>query len=200
MITNRRKFHRIPVEEKCIAKIDGVDLECTLVDQSITGAKIAGLDFLVVPYGKPLSIHYDGEVFEAIIRGVTRNDKNEMLIGIERAETAEPDTIEQDAMLLNCFIRHEGNLMVCIPISVEADQRVLIQLWDGMQFPINFSALVTMNRRERYQSLMKGSNLSMIGDLYGIKDVPMSQLLDALFEFEFGKLSNCTAKAAYSSI
>ncbi len=200
MITNRRKFHRIPVEEKCIAKIDGADLECTLVDQSITGAKIAGLDFLVVPYGKPLSIHYDGEVFEAIIRGVTRNDKNEMLIGIERAETAEPDTIEQDAMLLNCFIRHEGNLMVCIPISVQADQRVLIQLWDGMQFPISFSALVTMNRRERYQSLMKGSNLSMIGDLYGIKDVPMSQLLDALFEFEFGQLSNCTAKATYSSI
>jgi len=45
MITNRRKFHRIPVEEKCIVKIDGVDLECNLVDQSITGAKIAGLDF-----------------------------------------------------------------------------------------------------------------------------------------------------------
>ncbi len=200
MITNRRKFHRIPVDEKCIAKIDGVDLECTLLDQSITGAKIAGLDFLVVPYGKPVSIHYDDEVFDAVIRGVTRNDKQEMLIGIERAENADRETLDQDAMLLNCFIRHEGNLMVCIPISVDPDKRVRIQLWDGMQFPINFSALVTMNRRERYQSLLKGSNLSMIADLYGIKDVPMSQLLDTIFEFEFGQLSNCTAKAALSSI
>jgi len=68
MITNRRKFHRIPVDERCIVKIDGVDLECTLVDQSITGAKIAGLDFLVVPYGKKLSIHYDDEVFDAVVR------------------------------------------------------------------------------------------------------------------------------------
>ena len=200
MITNRRKFHRIPVEEMCIAKIDGVDLECTLIDQSITGAKIAGLDFLVIPYGKALSIHHDDEGFDAVIRGVTRNEKNEMLIGIERSETADPDTLDKDAMLLNCYIRHEGNLMVCIPISVEADGRVRVQLWDGMQFPINFTALVTMNRTERYKSLMKGSNLSMIADLYGITDVPMNRLLDTLFEFEFGHLSNCNAKASFSSI
>ena len=199
MITNRRKFHRIPVEEKCIVKIDGVELECNLVDQSITGAKIAGLDFLVIPYGKTLSVHYDDEVFEAVIRGVTRNEKNEMLIGIERSETADPDSLDKEAMLLNCYLRHEGNLMVCIPISVEADSRVRVQLWDGMQFPINFTALVTMNRTERYKSLMKGSDLSMIADLYGIKDVPLARLLDTLFEFEFGVLSNCNAKATCTS-
>lgn len=195
MITNRRKFHRISIEEKCVVKIDGVDLKCSLVDQSITGAKIAGLDFLVIPYGKSLSIHYDEESFEAIIRGVTRNEKNEMLIGIERTETADPDSIDRDAMLLNCYLRHEGNLVVCIPISVEADGRVRVQLWDGMQFPINFTALVTMNRIERYQSLMKGSDLAMIAGLYGIEGVPLARLVDALFEFEFGALSNCTAKA-----
>ena len=199
MITNRRKFHRIPVEEKCIVKIDGVELECNLVDQSITGAKIAGLDFLVIPYGKTLSVYYDDEVFEAVIRGVTRNEKNEMLIGIERSETADPDSLDKEAMLLNCYLRHEGNLMVCIPISVEADSRVRVQLWDGMQFPINFTALVTMNRTERYKSLMKGSDLSMIADLYGIKDVPLARLSDTLFEFEFGVLSNCNAKATCTS-
>ena len=199
MITNRRKFHRIPVEEKCIVKIDGVELECNLVDQSITGAKIAGLDFLVIPYGKTLSVHYDDEVFEAVIRGVTRNEKNEMLIGIERSETADPDSLDKEAMLLNCYLRHEGNLMVCIPISVEADSRVRVQLWDGMQFPINFTALVTMNRTERYKSLMKGSDLSMIADLYGINDVPLARLLDKLFEFELGVLSNCNAKATCTS-
>lgn len=199
MITNRRKFHRIPVEEKCIVRIDGVDLECHLVDQSITGAKIAGLDFLVIPYGKPLSIIYDDESFDAIIRGVTRDEKNEMLIGIERSETADPDSIDKEAMLLNCYIRHEGNLMVCIPISVEADGRIRVQLWDGKQFPLNFTALVTMNRTERYKSLMKGSDLSMIADLYGIKDVPMARLLDTLFEFEFGELANCNAKETCSS-
>ncbi len=199
MITNRRKFHRISVDEKCSVRIDGVDLECSLVDQSITGAKIAGLDFLVIPYGKPLSVHFGSESFDAVIRGVTRNEKNEMLIGIERVETAKGDSPDEEAMLLNCYLRHEGNLMVCIPISVEADNRVRVQLWDGMQFPINFTALVTMNRTERYESLMKGSDLSMIADLYGIKDVPLSRLLDTLFEFEFGVLSNCNAKAACST-
>jgi hypothetical protein len=199
MITNRRKFHRISVEEKCVVKIDDVELECNLVDQSINGAKIAGLDFLVIPYGKTLTVYFGSESFEAVIRGVTRNEKNEMLIGIERAETAEPETLDKEAMLLNCYLRHEGNLMVCIPISVEADNRVRVQLWDGMQFPINFSALVTMNRTERYESLMKGSDLAMMADLYGIKDVPMSRLLDTLFEFEFGVLANCNAKASCST-
>ena len=200
MLTNRRKFHRIPVDEKCIAKIDGVDLDCVLVDQSINGAKIAGLDFLVVPYGKPLTIHHDDEGFDAIIRGVTRDKDGNMLLGIERAETANPESLEIEAILLNSFIRHEGNLMVCIPISIEPDKRVRIQLWDGSQFPINFSALVTMNRTERYESLMKGSNLTLIAKLYGINNVPMSQLLDTVFEFEFGFLKNCTAKASLSTI
>lgn len=194
MTTNQRKFHRIPVEEKCIVQIDGVDLECKLVDQSITGAKIAGLEFLVIPYGKALSVRYDDEVFDAVVRGVTRDDQSKMLIGVERAELVDLSSISEEAMLLNCYLRHEGNLMVCIPISVEADGRVLVQLWDGKQFPINFTALVTMSRAERYQSLMKGSDLAMIADLYGIKDVPMSNLLDALFDFEFGKLANCNAK------
>lgn len=195
MITNRRKFHRIPVDEKCIVKIDGADLECALVDQSINGAKIAGLDFLVVPYGKKLSIHHDGEAFEAVIRGVTRDEKGELLIGIERAEIADSDPNTGDAMLLNCYLRHEGNLMVCIPISIESDKRVRIQLWDGMQFPINYSALVAMNRTERYESLVKDSDLETIAELYGLHDIPVANLLDVLFQFEFGHLSNCTAKA-----
>ena len=101
-------------------------------------------------------------------------------------------------MLLNCFIRHEGNLMVCIPISVEPSGQVKIQLWDGMQFPIKYSALETMNRTERYASLMSGSNLKMISDLYGLGTIPMAQLADKIFEFEFGQLENCNAKQAYA--
>ena len=199
MITNRRKFHRMPVAEQCVVTIDGVDLDCNLVDQSISGAKIAGLSFLVVPYGKRLTVKHEGETFDAVIRGVTRDDNNDMQIGIERLELVDADCEPSDAMLLNCYIRHEGNLMVCIPIAVEPDKRVRIQLWDGMQFPINYSALVTMNRTERYDSLMKGSNLEMIATLYGFKNLTPDQMLDTLFEFEFGHLSNCSAKAKFSN-
>lgn len=198
MLTNRRKFHRIPVDEKCVVEIDGANLDCSLVDQSINGAKIAGLDFLVVPFGKSLVVKQDEEEFDAVIRGVTRGENQEMLIGIQRSETIDEDEENGDAMLLNCYIRHDGNMMVCIPISVEPDGRVKIQLWDGMQFPINFSALETMNRTERYTSLMSGSNLKMIAELYGLGAVPMAQLADKIFEFEFGKLENCNAKQAYA--
>ncbi len=198
MLTNRRKYHRIPVDEKCTVNVDGSKLECSLVDQSINGAKIAGLDFLVVPFGKKLSIDCDGEVFDAVIRGVTRGENNEMHIGIQRAETVDDAEHGCDAMLLNCFIRHEGNLMVCIPISVEPNGQVKVQLWDGMQFPINYSSLETMNRTERYTSLMSGSNLKMIADLYGLGSVPMAQIADKIFEFEFGKLENCNAKQSYA--
>ena len=200
MITNRRKFHRIPVADQCFVTIDGVDLECNLVDQSISGAKIAGLSFLVVPYAKQLSVRTESESYGAVIRGVTRDDNGEMLIGIERSELVNADAEPSDAMLLNCYIRHEGNLMVCIPISVEPDKRVRIQLWDGMQFPINYSALVAMNRSERYASLMKGSNLEMIATLYGFKNLAATEMLDTLFEFEFGHLSNCTAKGTFSNV
>ncbi len=198
MLTNRRKFHRIPVDEKCTVNVDGAKLECSLIDQSINGAKIAGLDFLVVPFGKKLSIDCDGEVFEAVIRGVTRGENSEMHIGIQRAETIDESEQSSDAMLLNCFIRHEGNLMVCIPISAQPDGYVKVQLWDGMQFPIRYSSLETMNRTERYTSLMSGSNLKMIADLYGFGAVPMAHAADKIFEFEFGKLENCNAKQAYA--
>ena len=198
MLTNRRKFHRIPVDEKCNVTIDGAKLECALVDQSINGAKIAGLNFLVVPFGKILTVEHCDESFEAVVRGVTRDDKGDMLIGIQRSETVDDDCDNNEAMLLNCFIRHEGSLMVCIPINVEPDGRVKIQLWDGMQFPINYTALETMNRTERYKSLMSGSNLKMIAELYGLGSVPMSQLADKIFEFEFGVLENCYAKQAYA--
>ena len=198
MLTNRRKFHRISVDEKCVVTIDGANLDCSLVDQSINGAKIAGLDFLVVPFGKTLTVKQSGEDFEAVIRGVTRGEDNEMLIGIQRADTLKEDELNSDAVLLNCYIRHDGNMMVCIPVSVEPDGRVKIQLWDGMQFPINYSALETMNRTERYTSLMSGSNLKMIADLYGLGSVPMAELADRIFEFEFGHLENCNAKQAYA--
>ena len=198
MLTNRRKFHRISVDEKCVVTIDGANLDCSLVDQSINGAKIAGLDFLVVPFGKKLTVKQDGEEFEAVIRGVTRGENNEMLIGIQRSDTLKQDEIKGDSVLLNCYIRHDGNMMVCIPVSVEPDGRVKIQLWDGMQFPINYSALETMNRTERYTSLMAGSNLRMIADLYGLGSVPMAELVDKIFEFEFGHLENCNAKQAYA--
>ena len=198
MITNRRKYHRITVDEKCVVTIDGATLDCSLVDQSINGAKIAGLDFLVVPFGKVITVKVDDESFEAVIRGVTRDEAGKMLIGIQRSETVDDADESSDAMLLNCFIRHDGNLMVCIPINVEPDGRVKIQLWDGMQFPINYSALETMNRTERYTSLMTGSNLKMIAELYGLGSVPMSQLADKIFEFEFGSLHNCNAKQAYA--
>lgn len=198
MLTNRRKFHRIPIDEKCIVEVDGARLECSLVDQSINGAKITGLDFLVVPFGKRLSIDCDGQAFEAVIRGVTRGENNEMHIGIQRAETIDDSEKNSEAMLLNCFIRHEGNMMVCIPISIDSSGDVKIQLWDGMQFPIKYSALITMNRTERYTSLMTGSNLKMIADLYGLGTIPMAQMADKIFEFEFGKLENCNAKQSYA--
>ena len=198
MLTNRRKFHRISVEEKCVVTVDGANLDCKLVDQSINGAKIAGLDFLVVPFGKTLTVKVDGEEFDAVIRGVTRGENQEMLIGIQRSDTLKEDDHNSDAVLLNCYIRHDGNMMVCIPVSVEADGRVKIQLWDGMQFPINYSALETMNRTERYTSLMAGSNLKMIADLYGLGSEPMVDLVDRIFQFEFGYLENCNAKQAYA--
>jgi hypothetical protein len=121
-----------------------------------------------------------------------------MEIGIQRSETVDDADESSGAMLLNCFIRHDGNLMVCIPISVEPNGHVRIQLWDGMQFPINYSALETMNRTERYTSLMSGSNLKMIAELYGLGSIPMTQLADKIFEFEFGNLESCNAKQAYA--
>lgn len=198
MLTNRRKFHRIAIEQKCSVTIDGSKLDCTLVDQSINGAKIAGLDFLVIPFEKKLTVTEDGEAFEAVIRGVTRDENGEMLIGIQRAETVDENEENGDAMLLNCYLRHDGNMMVCIPLSVEPDGRVKIQLWDGMQFPINYSALETMNRSERYLSLMTGSNLKMIAELYGLGSLPLTQMADKIFEFEFGVLESCNAKQAYA--
>lgn len=168
------------------------------MDQSINGAKIAGLDFLVIPFEKKLTVTEDGEAFEAVIRGVTRDENGEMLIGIQRAETVDENEENGDAMLLNCYLRHDGNMMVCIPLSVEPDGRVKIQLWDGMQFPINYSALETMNRSERYLSLMTGSNLKMIAELYGLGSLPLTQMADKIFEFEFGVLESCNAKQAYA--
>ena len=139
MSANRRKFSRINSDgEECSVIIDGCEMLGSLADESIDGARIAGLDFLMIPHGKPIAIqHRDGNFF-ANIRNLERDpETDQIIIGVSRNDELRELKDPTDAMLLNAFLCYDGHLIACIPVTMKSRTLVTVQLWDGMNFDVH---------------------------------------------------------------
>lgn len=190
---NRRKYHRIPAHlEACTVRVDNVELKGSIVDESISGAGITGLDLLVMPYNKPLSVKYRDESFEANARHIGRQPDGQFNLGvIRRTELKPEDTADSPAMLINCYVQHGDAYVICMPIIIESDSQVLIQLWDGVQFRVPRSQLSPKSRLERYAMLDDLGCLQYTTEMYGLKSVSPEIDRKQLFEYEFGQYAHC---------
>ena len=163
MQKNKRRYHRIPASDAaCTVIIDGVQLHGRMRDESISGAKISGLEVLMLPLNKKVKIECEGETLTAFARNAIRDEDGGFIIGFRRDETSEGKEDEDTAILVNCFITHHSSYAICVPIALESNNMVKVQLWNGKQFVVPYSSLQSMTRLERYENLKDGKHLSLI--------------------------------------
>lgn len=191
MQPNRRQFHRFsPEPTPCVVTMDSVQLGGIVVDESINGAGICGLDMLMIPYNKKLTVTYRDESFSAIARRVTRRSDGRIKLGVVReSEVSDGDLVPSNAMLVNCYVQLKDMLVICAPVELNNENQILIQLWDGMQFRVSRSQLVSLTREERFQLLGEEGILGQAVEMYGLGDQGAG--LRQVFEYEFGSYDEC---------
>jgi len=190
---NRRKYHRIPsYSEACSVTLDNVILKGSIVDESISGVGVTGLDLLMMPHNKPLTIEYRDGSFEANARHVERQPDGQFNLGvIRREELDREELVDSAAMLINCYVKHGNAFVICMPILLESDSQVLIQLWDGVQFRVAREQLSPMSRIERFEMLSDLGCLQYTTEMYGFKSVSPEVNKLQVFEHEFGTYNQC---------
>lgn len=198
MEINRRKFHRIPASrEPCVVKVDNLQLTGILADESISGAKIANLDLLMMPYNKALTLEHRDGVIDVRARNAYRGEDDTFLMGVVRTETLSPEQLnESAAMLVNCYFQHQGAYVICMPIHIETQNQVLIQLWDGVQFRVPRSQLSPLTRAERFEMLGDHNCLAYTAAMYGFEIESHEYTRQKVFEHEFGAYENCPMTTA----
>ena len=193
MEINRRKFHRITSQgEPCCLRVDNLELPGLLVDESISGAKVADLNLLMMPYNKSLTLEHRDGTIEVRARNVERMENGTFVIGLVRTETLSAEQLQDSpAMLINCYVQYEEAFVICVPIHIESENQVLIQLVDGVQFRVPSNQLKPLTRSERFEMLSNEHCLSYTAPMYGFQSESMESDRQNIFEHEFGVYENC---------
>ena len=190
---NRRKYLRMSSGgEECTLTVDGIKLEGEIVDESISGIGITGLDLLMMPHNKPLTVEHRDGSFSGNARHVKRQEDGQFNLGVIReTELSSDEPLETAAMLINCYVKHGDALVICMPILLESDSQVLIQLWDGVQFRVPRSKLNPMSRLERFEILKDLNCLGYTAEMYGFPSASAEDARLQVFKHEFGQYEQC---------
>lgn len=195
-MNNRRKFHRIPSStqpDSCTVLVDNVQLQGSIGDESITGAKLADLDLLMLPYDKEFSLKYRDQTVSVRARHVSRLPSGSFVVGVIRNDALESAQFaNKSAMLINCYVKHGAAFVICMPIHIESEEKTLIQLWDGVQFRVPRSQLCPLTRMERFEMLLHNERcLDYTASMYGFNNPTREMNRHQIFEHEFGTYHNC---------
>lgn len=186
--------------EPCVITVDGVTFEGMVADESISGAKIVDLDLLMMPYNKELQLTDRGSTISVNARNATRSENNKFELGVIRTELLGDDSNEDSsAMLINCYVQHGDACVICMPIHIESEDQIVIQLWDGVQFRVPRTQLRPMSRIERYEMLADPHSLQYTVAMYGIKPGSPCEDRKNVFDYEFGSCSDCAVASLTAS-
>jgi len=193
MEINRRKFHRIPSQaEPCSIIVDNLELNGLIANESISGASVTELELLMMPYNKALTLEYREGKMEVRARNIERTEDGKFQMGVIRSEAMPSEQLEDSAaMLVNCYVQHQEAFVICMPIHIESEDHVLIQLWDGVQFRVQRSKLKPLTRTERFEMLADEYILNYTAAMYGFQVVSPEAGQQKVFEHEFGVYENC---------
>lgn len=175
-------------------KIDGVESLGRMFGSSLKqpdgSIRVEGLNLLTLAHNKRLSIARSDGQFPCYSRSVHRCDDGTLALQgyLDRPHKRDAP---QTAMLLNCYIRLESSVIICMPVEFEDDAMARVQLWDNMQFRIPQTSLSGMTRVERYQSLGQEDNLQAACETYGFRRTDAQQDRNRVFLFEFGEIEDC---------
>ncbi len=168
MSQNRRKFIRIDAgNAPCHVTIGQARSEATMVNESIYGLCIGGLDIMFLSANQLMVVEYESDRIVGRAKSASRDSDGRFQIGILKSDD-EPDR-DITQILINSFMDFVGFKVVCIPIGLKPDGKILIRLIDGKEFSVEKSKIMQMTRYEREAELSE--DLTMLGRLLKLYSV-----------------------------
>jgi len=155
-----------------------------VVEESIGGMKVSGLDLLCLPENQPVTIEYNDSVEHGVCRNLTRAEDGKMELGVMLRSA--PVIAEPNGLLLSCFFSVQNEWVFCRPVRVDDKQKLTICLFDGKEFNVNRSDVTPLTCKEREASL-QGSleRVQFLSNLYGMNSNPLSESIREILDFEF---------------
>lgn len=190
---DKRKYLRMQSQrDPCVITVDGVTFEGSVADESISGAKIVNLDLLMMPHNKQLSLTNRGASISVNARNASRAENGKFQLGVIRTELLEDESADDaPAMLINCYVQHGDACVICMPIHIESEEQIVIQLWDGVQFRVPRTQLRPMSRPERFEMLADPHSLEYTVAMYGFQSASPADDRRQVFDYEFGSYYDC---------
>lgn len=216
---NRRRYRRIATSaltgSPCIVESEGHQAGCELIDESIGGYRIKGIDPLFLPKHQPLRIAYRDEVVNVLCANVARVDGKKLSIGLQRVDTMAAPVSEEDwgeaarfasqwqgrivappkrrlpaatGSLLHPFFRYRHQIgIACRILQVKEDDRLVIEILKRKQFEVAVSAITSLTRDERREELLAEPSIDWLADVYSDGNAAAIKCdVESVLEFEFG--------------
>ena len=182
----RRKFKRTPCGPfDCQIRFDLAKHPGAIIEESIGGLKLSGLDLLVVPENCPITVEHMETQQSGVVRSVSRqNGKLQLGVSLQQSVPENQRVVEN--LLLGCYIYEDEQLVACHPIALESDGRVLVELWDGQQRIVPRDQLTPLTRGERRQILeATAGHVAHLLSIYDLESEDDATKVDAILIFEF---------------
>lgn len=169
MDLNRRKFLRLNADrQQCIVRLGIGESGGFLIDESIEGLRVGGLDLLILFADQKVAVEINDELIVGRCRSVSRSDGGYFEVGIHR----ERDDYDGDSqsLLLNSFMKFDGNSVTCVPLGLVGDDEVRIRLINGKEFTVMRNQIFQLTRQERLEELCDEEALAKVMQVYRLMD------------------------------
>ena len=169
MYENRREFLRINAQDaKCVVKLGIGQSSGYVIDESISGIRVGGLELLMLIADQKVTVVHDGQSIVGRCRSVTRDENGLFRIGIFRE--SEAHLSEPRSILLNSFMNLGGCDLVCLPLAVVDEHRIRVRLMDEKEFVVRRNQIFQLTRDEREKALRNHQTLTEISNIYSLMD------------------------------
>ena len=186
MPDNRRKYMRISSQQiDCKVRLGVGESAGFVVDESIDGLRVGGLDLLLLAADQRIEVEYLGQTLIGRCRSVARDENGLFQVGIYREDPSYRANIR--SMLLNSFMTFNGCDIVCLPISVVNEEKIRVRLMDGNEFTVQKDQVFQISRDEREMELQSQHKLSELLQVYSLMDANNRLYsLNDILDYEFG--------------
>ena len=178
MTQNRRYFSRIKLNGKtCLATVFDKQFKVQLVDQSIGGICIQGLELVNLIQDEEFIVIIEDEEFKGKCRSAYRDSDGNLQIGIQWNK----QTINADKVILNTYVQNESFYFLCDILSVPDGDHFEIQLF-GEVLNVKKSMIKTYTRRERMEQI---SDKKLGEILVQLHQLPGKSKVEEIIDREF---------------
>lgn len=187
MSQNRRKFIRIDAgSTPCQITIGQDCSKAILVNESIYGLCVGGLDLMFLAADQQVIVEYESERIIGRCRSASKDANGSFQIGILKTEDDFKREVSQ--ILVNSFMDFGGCKIVCLPLGMQPDGQVRIRLIDGKEFSVEKCKIVQMTRPERQAEFTEDpSDLGRLLKIYSALDDSRNWTCEGdILDLEFG--------------